>query len=156
MKSSEVIWLVQTSSISFTVLLTLWIRDCPFFFYPYILCEHVVMPFISVGKIDMGKTRLNFWDLGGQEELQSLWDKVKYNNSRFEWCTHLCAWFYIKGCQHHLVVLCFCSSGPLMSSVSTSCFQMPALSFFLCGFVLFFQPVIDHYFWTSFERGLFD
>ncbi len=31
---------------------------------------------ISVGKIDMGNTRLNFWDLGGQEELQSLWDKV--------------------------------------------------------------------------------
>lgn len=32
--------------------------------------------FISlVGKIDIGHVRLNFWDLGGQEELQSLWDK---------------------------------------------------------------------------------
>ena len=30
----------------------------------------------SVGKIDIGTLRLNFWDLGGQEELQSLWDKV--------------------------------------------------------------------------------
>lgn len=29
-----------------------------------------------VGTIDVGKTRLMFWDLGGQEELQSLWDKV--------------------------------------------------------------------------------
>ena len=29
-----------------------------------------------VGKIDIGRVRLNFWDLGGQEELQSLWDKV--------------------------------------------------------------------------------
>uniref|UniRef100_A0A672UI97 ARF related protein 1 n=1 Tax=Strigops habroptila TaxID=2489341 RepID=A0A672UI97_STRHB len=29
----------------------------------------------TVGTIDVGKTRLMFWDLGGQEELQSLWDK---------------------------------------------------------------------------------
>jgi ADP-ribosylation factor related protein 1 len=29
-----------------------------------------------VGKIDIENVRLNFWDLGGQEELQSLWDKV--------------------------------------------------------------------------------
>ena len=27
--------------------------------------------------------RLNFWDLGGQEELQSLWDKVKNDNLNF-------------------------------------------------------------------------
>lgn len=32
--------------------------------------------FPLVGTIDVGKTRLMFWDLGGQEELQSLWDKV--------------------------------------------------------------------------------
>lgn len=30
----------------------------------------------TVGTIDVGKARLMFWDLGGQEELQSLWDKV--------------------------------------------------------------------------------
>ena len=41
------------------------------------------MLFISVGKIDLGKTRLNFWDLGGQEELQSLWDKVKMEPRTF-------------------------------------------------------------------------
>ena len=35
------------------------------------------LQYLSVGKVDMGNTRLNFWDLGGQEELQSLWDKVK-------------------------------------------------------------------------------
>merc|ERR1712127_75996 len=29
----------------------------------------------NIGKVDIGRTRLNFWDLGGQEELQSLWDK---------------------------------------------------------------------------------
>jgi len=29
----------------------------------------------------MEGVRLNFWDLGGQEELQSLWDKVhKYSS----------------------------------------------------------------------------
>lgn len=30
---------------------------------------------LNIGQIDVGSTRLNFWDLGGQEELQSLWDK---------------------------------------------------------------------------------
>ena len=30
---------------------------------------------LNLGKIDIGSVRLNFWDLGGQEELQSLWDK---------------------------------------------------------------------------------
>ncbi len=29
----------------------------------------------NIGKIDMGNIRLNFWDLGEQEELQSLRDK---------------------------------------------------------------------------------
>lgn len=30
---------------------------------------------LNIGKIDVGKMRFNFWDLGGQEELQLLWDK---------------------------------------------------------------------------------
>ncbi|XP_070555841.1 ADP-ribosylation factor-related protein 1-like isoform X2 [Ptychodera flava] len=30
---------------------------------------------LNIGKIDIGSVRLMFWDLGGQEELQSLWDK---------------------------------------------------------------------------------
>jgi len=30
---------------------------------------------LNIGKIDIDNSRLNFWDLGGQEELQSLWDK---------------------------------------------------------------------------------
>ncbi|XP_013419271.1 ADP-ribosylation factor-related protein 1-like [Lingula anatina] len=30
---------------------------------------------LNIGKIDVKSVRLNFWDLGGQEELQSLWDK---------------------------------------------------------------------------------
>lgn len=33
---------------------------------------------LNIGKIDVAGIRLNFWDLGGQEELQSLWDKVCY------------------------------------------------------------------------------
>lgn len=30
---------------------------------------------LNIGKVDIGSVRLNFWDLGGQEELQVLWDK---------------------------------------------------------------------------------
>ncbi|XP_032074040.1 ADP-ribosylation factor-related protein 1 [Thamnophis elegans] len=30
---------------------------------------------LNIGTIDAGKARLMFWDLGGQDELQSLWDK---------------------------------------------------------------------------------
>lgn len=36
----------------------------------------VLCPLPAVGTVDVGKARLMFWDLGGQEELQSLWDKV--------------------------------------------------------------------------------
>jgi ADP-ribosylation factor related protein 1 len=28
---------------------------------------------MEVGKIDIGMTRINFWDLGGQTDLQTLW-----------------------------------------------------------------------------------
>lgn len=31
---------------------------------------------LNIGQIDIGGIRLSFWDLGGQKELQSLWDKV--------------------------------------------------------------------------------
>lgn len=34
---------------------------------------------LNIGKIDVDGVRLNFWDLGGQQELQSLWDKVLLN-----------------------------------------------------------------------------
>lgn len=34
---------------------------------------------LNIGKIDISGIRLNFWDLGGQTELQSLWDKVIIN-----------------------------------------------------------------------------
>ncbi|XP_059060699.1 ADP-ribosylation factor-related protein 1 [Achroia grisella] len=30
---------------------------------------------LNIGKIDVDGVLLNFWDLGGQQELQSLWDK---------------------------------------------------------------------------------
>lgn len=30
---------------------------------------------LNIGKVDMHGVRLNFWDLGGQEDLQVLWDK---------------------------------------------------------------------------------
>uniref|UniRef100_H2YMM1 ADP-ribosylation factor-related protein 1 n=1 Tax=Ciona savignyi TaxID=51511 RepID=H2YMM1_CIOSA len=31
---------------------------------------------LNIGKIDIAGSRLMFWDLGGQEELQSLWDEI--------------------------------------------------------------------------------
>ncbi|KAI8915148.1 hypothetical protein PhCBS80983_g04596 [Powellomyces hirtus] len=30
---------------------------------------------LNVGKVDVQSTRLNFWDLGGQKELHSIWEK---------------------------------------------------------------------------------
>lgn len=30
---------------------------------------------LNIGQIDVQGIHLNFWDLGGQQELQSLWDK---------------------------------------------------------------------------------
>lgn len=30
---------------------------------------------LNIGKVEIGSLRLNFWDLGGQEELHSLWHK---------------------------------------------------------------------------------
>lgn len=51
----------------------------------YILCHIFIFHIsVTVGTIDVGKARLMFWDLGGQEELQSLWDKVskKYNKAK--------------------------------------------------------------------------
>jgi len=41
---------------------------------------------LNIGKIDIAGVSFNFWDLGGQEELQSLWDKVinnKFNTIAF-------------------------------------------------------------------------
>lgn len=31
---------------------------------------------LNIGQIELAGVRLSFWDLGGQRELQSLWDKV--------------------------------------------------------------------------------
>ncbi|KAF0301763.1 ADP-ribosylation factor-related protein 1 [Amphibalanus amphitrite] len=30
---------------------------------------------LNIGQVDVSGIRINFWDLGGQEDLQSLWDK---------------------------------------------------------------------------------
>jgi len=38
---------------------------------------------LNIGVIDTDGCSLNFWDLGGQEELQSLWDKVFFNENVF-------------------------------------------------------------------------
>lgn len=44
---------------------------------------------LNIGQIELGGSKLSFWDLGGQQELQSLWDKVwfcKFLNSIEELC----------------------------------------------------------------------
>lgn len=33
--------------------------------------------YFIVARIDINSVRLVFWDLGGQEDLQTLWDKVR-------------------------------------------------------------------------------
>ena len=38
---------------------------------------------LNIGVINTDGCSLNFWDLGGQEELQSLWDKVTINTHGF-------------------------------------------------------------------------
>lgn len=50
---------------------------------------------LNIGKIDITGVRLNFWDLGGQTELQSLWDKVFtvncfYQHNLFDFFSVLC------------------------------------------------------------------
>lgn len=42
---------------------------------------------LNIGKIDIAGVSFNFWDLGGQEELQSLWDKVIINYFLYIYCT---------------------------------------------------------------------
>lgn len=32
---------------------------------------------LNIGQIEMAGVKLSFWDLGGQKDLQSLWDKVR-------------------------------------------------------------------------------
>lgn len=54
-------------------------------FYALLRSSHSPLIFLeiifTVGTIDVGKARLMFWDLGGQEELQSLWDKVSLESN---------------------------------------------------------------------------
>ena len=44
---------------------------------------------MNLGKIDVNGVRLNFWDLGGQEELQSLWDKYYSGDFIFKYMKQL-------------------------------------------------------------------
>lgn len=67
---------------------------------------------LNIGQIDHKGIRLSFWDLGGQQELQSLWDKYyqeshaviyvidsndrdRMNESKDVFGTHIYAYFKI-------------------------------------------------------------
>lgn len=42
----------------------------------FVLCRCISSDYLFlVGKIDHKRIRLNFWDVGGQQDLQVLWDK---------------------------------------------------------------------------------
>ncbi|XP_035584884.1 ADP-ribosylation factor-related protein 1 isoform X2 [Zalophus californianus] len=58
---------------------------------------------LNIGTVDVGKARLMFWDLGGQEELQSLWDKQRYGH---------------HGCRPHWHVICTTQSAMASSTSS--------------------------------------
>ena len=43
-------------------------------------CMRVCSAIVLVARVDSGMVRLILWDLGGQEDLQTLWDKVCTGN----------------------------------------------------------------------------
>lgn len=49
--------------------------------------------FHLVARVDIASIRMIFWDLGGQEDLQSLWDKVSGGTGVVE--------FWLKGVRYH-------------------------------------------------------
>ncbi|XP_047391058.1 ADP-ribosylation factor-related protein 1 isoform X4 [Sciurus carolinensis] len=59
---------------------------------------------LNIGTVDVGKARLMFWDLGGQEELQSLWD---------------------KGNPYWAQPCCLCHAGPVVVAPSTLMLHKP-------------------------------
>lgn len=61
---------------------------------------------LNIGKIDVNGVRLNFWDLGGQQELQSLWDKV--------------------------IIKSFAKYSPYLSNISMNPFKPGCLSLIIC------------------------
>ena len=62
----------------------------------YYCKEYVPKIDISVGTIDIGNVRLNFWDLGGQEELQSLWDKVCHRLCETTHMMVIMIWYWMQ------------------------------------------------------------
>ena len=46
-------------------------------FFCFIFVNSVGFFLSLVGKIELSGVKLLFWDLGGQDDLQSLWDKVR-------------------------------------------------------------------------------
>lgn len=42
--------------------------------------DHMCSAIVLVARVDSGMVRLILWDLGGQEDLQTLWDKVRTVN----------------------------------------------------------------------------
>lgn len=75
----------------------------------------------AVARIDMRSARLVFWDLGGQEDLQSLWDKVppplSLSLSWPQWMMSLLQ--YYSECQGVIYVIDSCDPENLAISAQT-------------------------------------
>ncbi|XP_008994521.1 ADP-ribosylation factor-related protein 1 isoform X1 [Callithrix jacchus] len=61
---------------------------------------------LNIGTVDVGKARLMFWDLGGQEELQSLWDKGPLlRRLCWAWGFGSCLHSAPLGCTPHVCIM---------------------------------------------------
>ena len=85
---------------------------------------------LNVGEIDIGSVRLNFWDLGGQEDLRSLWHQYFKDShalifvvdscdvSRFEDAAKAFQQIMDSEAVQHMPVLVVCNKNDLEDCVS--------------------------------------
>lgn len=68
-------------------------------------CKITTTVGLNIGKIDIAGVRFNFWDLGGQEELRSLWDKVIDNliYTYLFYCKKLYIFYVHSIMQNHML-----------------------------------------------------
>ena len=95
----------------------------------YMIFDHVCSAIALVARVDSGMVRLILWDLGGQEDLQTLWDKVRLGNfktPRHRACNKCllnvffhCKWMYFNLCLMYMFLLLVTSYIVLCLSCST-------------------------------------
>lgn len=70
-----------------------------------------------VARVEIASVRLIFWDLGGQEDLQNLWDKVRWGQR----LALICMWpfQYYSECHGVIYVVDSCDADNLSVSSET-------------------------------------